>query len=157
MSQAFIQCVNVILIILRKHGAKSRMRKVAEGKQSYGTERTGKLQCARMGQWCVAVFIVWIVSAWQLAIRWTDCPESPTHEPSNGTYEVLLITIVSTFICEWLIASQSLDHRPLCAKERQLTAVMEVFFSKPELLQRRGWITESSPIGTRSQARPGFY
>jgi len=157
MSQAFIQCVNVILIILRKHGAKSRMRKVAEGKQSYGTERTGKLQCARMGQWCAAVFIVWIVSAWQLAIRWTDCPESPTHEPSNGTYEVLLITIVSTFICEWLIASQSLDHRPLCAKERQLAAVMEVFFSKPELLQRRGWITESSPIGTRSQARPGFY
>jgi len=48
MSEAFIQCV--VLIILRKHGAKSRVRKVAEGKQSYGTERAGELQYARMGQ-----------------------------------------------------------------------------------------------------------
>lgn len=154
---------------LRKHGTKSRVREATEGEQSYGTERAGKIRCARMGQWCAAVFIVWIVSAWQLAIGWTALPREPyaRHGPSNGMYQVLLITIVSTFIRESLIPSQSLDHRvlkpkrknaPLCARETFFATIDgsgdRGLFSRPEP-PAAGTNHESVPIGSR--ARPGFY
>lgn len=44
------------------------------------------------------------------------------HGPSNGMYQVLLITIVSTFIRESLIPSQSLDHRPKTEEEKCFTS-----------------------------------
>lgn len=123
MSQTFSQCVKVIgdvLVMLRKHGTKSRVREVAEGEQSHGTERAGKIRCARMGQWCAAVFIVWIVSAWQLAIRWTALPRALREARTKQRYVRSAIDNYCLHIYPRIAYSlaQSLGHRPKTEKEK---------------------------------------